>query len=339
MNMNLSSQVRDVLAPLDPAADGRLVTVADRDADLRRIMATAAPGPVPRPRRGLLVAVAAATALVLVAVVGYQVVPLPQPAYAATPAALAYAGGSGTAATILTEIADRAEAAPGPTRTGDFEHLVTLSWDLWTQVDGEQVRSAIVPTRKESWRGPDDSGRIVVGHDEPQFTSKSDRWLWRLHGSPGADDEQRAEDYPAGRFPAMWPGQPPVNGFEAWLSIGHPASNGPAETLVAVTDLARERVLSPAVRADILRTVAKLPGIKYDGEVTDRAGRHGLAFSLVSDYGGLPTRYTLIVDPAGGALLGYEQMLTTRAGKLDVRVPAVIGYETYATSEYSPAPA
>ncbi|GAA2638610.1 hypothetical protein [Paractinoplanes durhamensis] len=132
----------------------------------------------------------------------------------------------------------------------------------------------------------------------------------------------------------MWRGAAPAPaGVKSWLAIGHPAANGPAETLVAVADLARERVLSPELRAAVLRTVAELPGLTYDGTVTDRAGRAGEAFSLISDYSGLPTKYTLIVNPADGTLLGYETMLTTTAGKLDVQVPAVIGYETYVTAE------
>ncbi|MGX6600933.1 sigma factor [Micromonosporaceae bacterium Da 78-11] len=197
---------------------------------------------------------------------------------------------------------------------------------------------AIVPTRTETWRRADDSGRLRASYQEPQFPAGTDRWWWRLHGSPGGGDHPRSEDYPPGGFPAMWAGRPPTTGFADWLQIGHPVENGPAEVLVAVTDLVRERVLTPADRAAVLRTVADLPGLSSDGTVVDRAGRPGQAFSLVSDYSGLPTRYTLIVDPVTGAPLGFESMLTTRAGKLDVRVPAVIGYETYATAEFAGDP-
>lgn len=356
MNMFVGRRIRHLLGPLDPAAHGPLVPEADRRADLRRILDTPTPAVTGRPgvdgrpgadgrsggtalrRRGLIMAGAAAAVLVVAAVVAYQVVPVPQPAYAATPPPLRYArvDGGGPAATALTTIAAKASAAPAAPQPGTHEHLVTLSWDLWTEIDGERVRNAVVVTRTESWRGADNSGRVVVSYQEPQFPAGSDRWS-RLRGVP--DGGTHRTDYAPGRFPAMWPAQPPADHLDTWLAIGHPAANGPAETLVAVTDLARERVLTPATRAAVLRVVAGLPGLTYEGRVTDRAGRQGEGFSLVSDHSGLPTRYTLIVAPETGVLLGYESMLTTTAGKLDVRVPAVIGYETYATAEFSAAPA
>jgi hypothetical protein len=343
VNTRVKWEVRQILGPIDPAPQGELVPGPQREADLRRILTTPAPqvAAAARPRRLLIaIAVAAVVAAAMVtAVVGLQIVPLPQPAYAATPPPLAYTGGGGPARPALTTIAERAASAPGPEITGDHEHLVTQSWQLWTEIDGERVRSAVVPTRTESWRGPDNSGRVLVRNDEPQFPAGSDRMSWRLHGSPGDDADPRREDYPAGRFPATWPGRPPATGLAAWLRMGHPTANGPAETLVAAADLARERVLSPAVRAQLLRTVAALPGLRDDGEVTDRAGRRGHAVSLVSDYSGLPTRYTLIVDPVSGALLGFESMLTTSAGKLDVRAPAVIGYESFLVATFSTVPA
>ncbi len=338
MTTRAIKELQELLGPIDPGRGESLSSPQQRQADLEQILTVVPLRAARRPRRSLLVAAAVGVTVVLVAVIGYQVVPLPQPAYAATPAALAYSGGGGPAEPLLVAIAERAKAAPGPAGRGDHEHLTMVSWDLWSQIDGERVTSAVVPTRTESWRGPNNSGRIMSTHTEPQFPSRSDRWLWRLHGSPGGDRERRISDYQTGRFPAMWPDKPPASGMAAWLRIGHPVTNGPAETLVAVTDLVRERVLSPAQRADVLQTVAKLPQLRYDGQVTDRAGRQGSAFSVESDYSGLPTRYTLIVDPSTGAILGYESVLTTSAGKLDVRIPAVVTYQTYVVAELSDAP-
>jgi hypothetical protein len=325
-------EVQLLLGPLDPIG-APPVEEADRQADLRHILAQRpARRTAARARRWAV----GAAALLLVTIAGYQLVP--SSAGAATPPILRAAGGGGSAASVLVAIADRAVTSAPPARTGGYEHQVIQSWNLWTQVDGERVTSAVVPTRRESWRGPDNSGRVVERNDQPQFPAGSSRWRWLLHGAPGNRDDVRRTDYAAGGFSGMWPGLPPIDGLREWLAIGHPASNGPAETLVAVTDLARDRVLTPAVRAEILRILAALPGLTDDGEVVDRAGRTGRAFSLVSDYSGLPTRYTLVVDAASGKLLDYEQTLTTTAGKLDVRVPAVIGYETYLTADYVPGP-
>jgi hypothetical protein len=336
MTARLRSDVGQLLRPIDPAAGAALSTTADRADTLRGILAHPAPAPRRPARRPMIVA--ALTALVLVAVVGYHVIPLPEPAYAATPALLAAADGGGSAAQRLTAIAARAGAAPAPPRPGQDEHLVVRSWSLWTRIDGTQVRSAVVPDRTEIWRRPDNSGLVRTSHEAPQFPPGSSRLSWFLHGATGWSADPTTDRYPAGRFPAMWSGPPPATGIDAWLAVGHPRQNGPAETLVAVTDLARERVLTPPVRAAVLRTVAALPGLTYDGTVTDRAGRPGQAYSVESDYTGLPTRYTLIVDAGTGVLLGFEQTLTTTAGKLGVQVPCVIGYDTFAVAGFGTAP-
>ncbi|MER5704080.1 hypothetical protein ABT023_19365 [Micromonospora sp. NPDC002296] len=105
-----------------------------------------------------------------------------------------------------------------------------------------------------------------------------------------------------------------------------------------VAELAGVRLLNPAQRAAVLRLLADLPGITVTGTVTDRAGRAGEAFSITSSAHGLPAQYTVIVDPRSGALWGYEEVLTTTAGKLNVTIPAVISYRSYLIAEYAPMP-
>ncbi|WP_405091667.1 hypothetical protein OG767_00325 [Micromonospora sp. NBC_01392] len=90
--------------------------------------------------------------------------------------------------------------------------------------------------------------------------------------------------------------------------------------------------------AAVLRLLADLPGITVTGIVTDRTGRAGEAFSITSRAHGLPAQYTVIVDPRSGALWGYEEVLTTTAGKLNVTIPAVISYRSYLVAEYAPMP-
>jgi hypothetical protein len=93
--------------------------------------------------------------------------------------------------------------------------------------------------------------------------------------------------------------------------------------------------LPPRVRAAVLRYLAATPGLTVTGPVTDRRGRNGIGFSIESAYSGLPTRYTLIIDPRDGRLLDDEQMLTTSAGKLNVTVPAIIGYTVLLSAAYT----
>ncbi|GLW53662.1 hypothetical protein Kpho01_16730 [Kitasatospora phosalacinea] len=97
----------------------------------------------------------------------------------------------------------------------------------------------------------------------------------------------------------------------------------------ALRGLLRAQVLAPGQRAAVLRLVAALPGLSYDGSVTDRAGRPGGAFSAESNGSGLPARCTFVMDRDSGRILGDEEMLTTRAGALNVPVPSVISYAAY----------
>jgi hypothetical protein len=53
-----------------------------------------------------------------------------------------------------------------------------------------------------------------------------------------------------------------------------------------------------------------------------------------SDYSGLPTRYTAIIDPDTGALFGEDEELTSCAGKLNVTIPCVIAYTTFLSARY-----
>jgi hypothetical protein len=345
MSIKMIKEVRQVLGPLDPASGRPGTPTVARNVDLDRILSTTnVPSRRPAGRKfirgalvarfGLVTAAVVATAAVVTAVTlnGPQ-----SPAFAATPAALVTNAGDRAqpAADLLRKIAARTDALPALPADSNFEHLVVESWSLWTQIADKQVTSAVVPSRQELWRGSDDSGKVVASFGDPYFPSEEYRRAWQASGLTDDVRQTRTETFTAGRFPRMWKTQPPDSSeaLKPWLATGHPVENGPAEVLVAVTDLARERVLGPQVRADLLRVLAETPGLSYEGTLKDRLGRSGEAVTLISDYTGLPVQYMLIVDPNDGRLLGFEQKLTTTAGKLNVKVPAVIGYEVFGTSE------
>jgi hypothetical protein len=98
---------------------------------------------------------------------------------------------------------------------------------------------------------------------------------------------------------------------------------------VALQELVAVQQLEPQLLATFYRMLAAEPQLRSFGHVTDRAGRDGVALGFDSDYSGLPARYQLIIDPETGTPLGSEEILTTDPGKLNVTVPAVIGYATY----------
>jgi len=306
------------------------------ESDLRRIVASprldaAGPEAARRPKSRLLPAAVwtAAIALVGVALGGLLLRPAGDAAHAATPdrlvvvASVAAAGlpADGDAESVLNAIATRAAVLPDDTGSGRYARMDSESWALWTRVDGERVTSEVVPVRTTVWTAADGSGRLVSRRD-----------------GPGRDADSTDKTLAAGERHFMWPlGSLSTDEAELahQLEESHPVGNGPAERLVAVTDLVREQPLAPQVRAAVLRYLARTPGLTVDGIVTDRAGRRGLAVHLDTTMSGLPERRTLIIDPDDGRVLGAETLLTKSAGALEVSVPSVISYTTFRSARYT----
>jgi hypothetical protein len=280
-----------------------------------------------RHRRPSRLTAARVAAVLLIGLLGTAAVVLKggggDPATAATPPPLHYEKPATDvdATVLLHEIAARAEQRPDRTGKGRYSYTERKGWYLSTTVDGEQVTSEVVPQFRRAWTASDGSGRLV---DEWTFADGDTKYSDRTEG-PG----KLAVPRPSGSL-STDPAQ-----LAAQLSVGHPVSNGPAERLVAITDLHQHTPVPPRLEAAVLRYLADTPGLVVSGDVTDRAGRRGVAFSLESAYSGLPTRYTLIVDPDTGDLLGREDMLTVTAGKLRVPVPSVISYTVFLDARFT----
>lgn len=337
--------IRQIFAGHDPARDvvsGNQFAQAAADlitsvplphaTDQRRISGTSS-------RRHLLsagvaVAAAAAVAIAGLAVLRGRAEPA-SPGQEATPALLAFqTGGPMTSAReALLKAAASAGRQPDNIGTGKYLYVETQGWYLNTRVSGKVVRSAVIPVRRRQWIAADGSGRIDSAPLPPYFPSARDREAWLADGQPSP--QASTDNFGPGGLGLMWPPDS-LSADQATLTKqleqGHPVDLGPAETLVAVSDLYNEQPVPPAIRAALLRIVANLPGLSYDGMTTDRAGRKGIGVSLVSALG-LPTRYIMIFDPVTGQLLDSEQVLTTSAGQLNVPIPAVISYTVYLRSD------
>lgn len=330
------NQIRELLGPLDPMRHDDHPTVppaptviADIDSPptahtrwSRRAHA----------RRPLLAAAAAAVVVLVGAMLWTSAGPSAPKAYA-TPPPLTIVPPSDTrpASVVLNEIADRAAGSGVPAgQAGQTEYTKMKNWYLHSQVGGGDTVSAVQPEIQELWRYPDDSARQVTRTGAPEFQSDEDRENW----ASDAVGDERVDDWPRGRS-FSWHDRPPtdVDALHQWLRQRPSGQPDPLRTFTDVTDLLRERVLLPSERAAVLRLVAVLPGLDFAGQTHDRAGRPGLAFALEPPTEGLPTRYTLIIDPSNGLVLGHEEMLTESAGKLQVRIPAVLTYQTYLQQE------
>ncbi|MCM2390633.1 CU044_5270 family protein [Streptomyces albipurpureus] len=253
-----------------------------------------------------------------------------QPVYAVTPMKLAYSGVNRPAAEVLEEIAARTEKLPTGSGGEGTERFVQESWSLSTRIDGVQVTSAVIPERRTTWKKPDGSLKWVVESVKPRFQNAKQRETWEEAGAVG-NTTQRYEGSsgPAAATDARGQ-EPPTDpaGMRRWLALGY-ESAGPGETFDSVSERFLTTRFSAAQRAALLRSLIGVQKIEYRGQVTDRAGRPGEAFSVDSGYGGLPTKHTLAFDSRTGDLRYYEEELTGNAGKLNVKTPAIIMYVTY----------
>ncbi|GAA3762819.1 CU044_5270 family protein [Salinactinospora qingdaonensis] len=336
--------VHDLLGDLDPATafssdpQRRAATyaaiVADEhvpDAPARRNRRLT--------RRTVLVAGAAASAATAAVVAGVLGWPdsggSASPAYAATPPLLEFddtEAGSRSAREVLLELSRAAEQRSTPASSGRYVYVKTQGWYLTTAVGGETVTSVIVPSTREKWVSPETGqGRIRTEPQPPQWRSAEAEAEWRDSGHPMPDreptDERRQE------IPLYWtPGEPSTDPTVLTRQLRKEHNfpdRGQVAVVEGVTHLYRDLPVRPEVGAAALRGLAEIDELTYEGTVTDRHGRPGVAVSLETDSSGLPMQEILIFAPESGRLLAHEAVLTEDAGELNVPVPSVISYTLY----------
>ncbi|HTJ37275.1 MAG TPA: CU044_5270 family protein [Dactylosporangium sp.] len=78
------------------------------------------------------------------------------------------------------------------------------------------------------------------------------------------------------------------------------------QAFTTAADLIREAYISPASLAAVFDAVARIPGVDVVGDVTDEAGRHGVAVAITEVQG---MRTELIFDKASHAFLGTRAVM------------------------------
>jgi hypothetical protein len=177
---------------------------------------------------------------------------------------------------------------------------------------------------REIWQGPE-GGRIRETSSEPIFLSPRDRDRWIAAGRPKLREPVTVtglEPSPALQLPddadALYER---LEGQAA----GHPEGVH-EEMFVLVGDALRETAATPAQRAALYEVAAKIPGVQLLGEVTDPAGRRGIAVAMDHRVDGILE--TLVFDPETSMLLAEEQR-TLADNEFDYPKDTVIGYATY----------
>jgi hypothetical protein len=347
---------RRLLAPLDPARRPYPQTDSARQDELLLAILSApraeepAVAPVaarPGRTRRLVLAAVAASLVVLsgVAVMESRA----EPAFAATPPMLRYETPR-TAVDVpalLRRIAASAAKSPAP-GSGAYEYLRERSWSLGNEPYDPARGLQVTHVDRQVWLRPADcSGRVVVDAEGEGPSGTSDHgpgeltWPW---GCPQPDAPESGRGRIAvGPLPAtagdLRDTLAPQGTFTVTMA-------GKASTLGRLTTPLLDRVLPAATRAALCEALAQLPGVRYAGTVTDRAGRRGEAFFMTADGGFGPVRETVIIDPASGAILGFERILDKLTnprylndkvmGGVDLRIktPAVVDYRSLVAAEH-----
>lgn len=318
--MNAIDEVRHLLGPVDPA---------------RTLPAYAIPPPllVPppahraRPRRWALAVAGAGAALVVTSVLLVNPWASDDTAAAVTPPILdmQYGGDPAPhAGRYLSRLAERLTAAPSDATSGRYVRLTTKGWYLDTAITRDTAVSAIVPIETQLWLAPDGSGRETVRKLPPDFPDDKTRERWdRL--APHTLPAEPTRDLRPGEWHFDWPGGVPTDPRRLAAALG---SGDALEPLLDVFNANRELIPDRATRVALLRHLATLDNLAYRGEVTDRAGRPGIAVSADTPDG--VRREVLVFAPDTGELLAHETMTMREPGKLGLpRYPAVVAYTLF----------
>lgn len=233
-------------------------------------------------------------------------------------------GGTGgadpAAAAVLHRVALRAAQQPPEPAPRPGQYLYTRSESSATHLyvvgDGNTFMFE-TPSIRESWIGPDGSGRILNTPGPVTFPTQRDRAAWLAAGAPSLEWVVDG----GGEFGHFGPGELTfadhselptdpeelLELIERRELVGGPA--GDWETFVIVGDLLREAYATPKVRAALYQVVAELPGVELVGRVLDPAGRPGMAVAYTEPSSDARSRYELTFDPVTAELLGEGEVL------------------------------
>ncbi|WBB65672.1 CU044_5270 family protein [Micromonospora sp. WMMD812] len=200
----------------------------------------------------------------------------------------------------LRALAGRIADAEHDQRRGRYMYHRTRVWGdpVMTSEDGRHHMAFADETRV--WQTPDGkSGEEVTVQLEPQYPDQASRDYWQR--------SLRNTGTPA---PARVPLPPmdiePLPSTRAQVGELLKVEYGAGVVSKEVSTVFGRYVVPRRTRAEILRVLADVPGFVWRGEVTDRAGRKGVAITF--DDRAHDAQSLLIFDPRTGELLAHERL-------------------------------
>jgi hypothetical protein len=204
----------------------------------------------------------------------------------------------------LRALAGQVAATSYDTHPGRYAYHDYKTWGATVMTSAEGYEINYVEERRV-WIASDGSGRVRSTQLAPEFPDVASRDYWQHNpGELGPKTPARPyDDLPAGM---AGPGQP-LTSDRAALSEGLSVDQGAGATAKRVMDKYMAYIVPRPARVQILDILADLPGFVWRGQVTDRAGRAGVAIS--ADDPENDVQMILIFNPRTGELYAQEMIM------------------------------
>ncbi|MBQ1029783.1 CU044_5270 family protein [Micromonospora parva] len=201
----------------------------------------------------------------------------------------------------LRMLADKIKDAAYDHQSGRYMYHHTKVWGdpVMTSADGRHHVAFASETKL--WQAVDGTGNQVRTQLEPQYPDQESRDYWQREslGRPAATGTPAPSVMP---LPPEELRQPSADPSELRERLKVEYGAGSASKWVGT--LYGQYVVPRATRAAVLRVLADVPGFRWRGQVTDRAGRNGVAVTF--DDREHDQQSLLIFDPRTGELLAHE---------------------------------
>lgn len=222
-------------------------------------------------------------------------------------------------------------------------------------INDPSARYALVPAVKEVWTARDGKTHVRETLGRVSFLSSTNQRLWEDAGSPppwafdpsehevGRDSSGRpVKDFAAKSFRgrheftylsrlSQLPTEPEAlrlavenrDGGSSPLDPSPASSPRGGATVERLLEILSEPITSPALRAAAFNALAEIPGIGFERDVADAAGRRGDAISWVRE-SGFGRRF--IFDPHTGEVLSEAEMIFGPKATSEYGAPAGTPY-------------
>ncbi|MCG5439460.1 CU044_5270 family protein [Micromonospora foliorum] len=203
----------------------------------------------------------------------------------------------------LRMLADKIKDAAYDHQSGRYMYHHTKVWGdpLMTSADGRHHVAFASETK--IWQAADGTGNQASSQLEPQYPDQESRDYWQRESAarPAATGTPAPSVIPLPPRELRPPSAVPSE-LRELLKVEYGAGAASKE----VSTLYGRYVVPRATRAAVLRVLADVPGFRWRGQVTDRAGRHGVAVTF--DDRQNDAQSLLIFDPKTGELLAHERL-------------------------------